>query len=220
MLPSCIADASRGFRLEIAREALARGDRVVTIARKPEAIEATRGRHDNLLRVVLDVTNEAHAVAAADPAISRFGGSDVPVNNAGYGLVGAVEESSAREVENQFATEVFGLLHVTRTVLPHMLRAHRGLVIIISSIGGYAAYAGWGVYGATRFAVEGLPDALTLELAPLGIHPTLVEPACFRMDFLDSNSLVRIRLSQPTCCRWGQTRSSCHQPPFPRCRCM
>ena len=150
-----ITGASRGFGLEVARAALARGDRVVATARKPEAVEAALGRHDKLLSVGLDVTDEAQAVAAADAAIARFGHIDVLVNNAGYGLLGAVEEASAPEVERQFATNVFGLLHVTRAVLPYMRRARRGHVINISSIGGYAAYAGWGVYGATKFAVEG-----------------------------------------------------------------
>ncbi|NMF89023.1 oxidoreductase [Aromatoleum petrolei] len=186
-----ITGASRGFGLEIAREALARGDRVVATARKPEAVEAVLGRHDNVMSVALDVTNEANAIAAADAAVARFGRIDVLVNNAGYGLLGAVEESSAREVENQFATNVFGLLHVTRAVLPHMRRARSGHVINVSSIGGYAAYPGWGVYGATKFAVEGLTEALALELAPLGIRATVVEPGFFRTDFLDSSSLVK-----------------------------
>ena len=186
-----ITGASRGFGLETAREALARGDCVVATARKPEAIEAVLGRHDNLLSVALDVTSEAQAIAAAEAAIARFGRIDVLLNNAGYGLLGAVEEASAREVENQFATNVFGLLNVTRAVLPHMRRAGSGHVINISSIGGYAAYAGWGVYGATKFAVEGLTEALAAELAPIGIRATVVEPGFFRTDFLDQSSLVR-----------------------------
>jgi NAD(P)-dependent dehydrogenase (short-subunit alcohol dehydrogenase family) len=185
-----ITGASRGFGLEVARAALARGDRVVATARRPEAVEAALGRHDDLLSVGLDVTDEAQAVAAADAAIARFGRIDVLVNNAGYGLLGAVEEASAPEVERQFATNVFGVLNVTRAVLPHMRRARRGHVINISSIGGYAAYAGWGVYGATKFAVEGLTEALAYELAPLGIHATVVEPGFFRTDFLDQGSLV------------------------------
>ena len=186
-----ITGASRGFGLEVARAALARGDRVVAAARKPEAVETALGRHDNLLSVALDITVEAQAVVAAEAAIARFGRIDVLVNNAGYGLLGAVEETSAREVENQFDTNVFGLLNVTRAVLPHMRRAGRGHVINISSIGGYAAYPGWGVYGATKFAVEGLTEALAHELAPLGIHATVVEPGFFRTDFLDQGSLVK-----------------------------
>lgn len=186
-----ITGASRGFGLEIAREALARGDYVAATARRPEAVEAALGKHDKLLSLALDVTSEAQAVAAAAAAVARFGRIDVLLNNAGYGLLGAVEESSADEVEKLFATNVFGLLNVTRAVLPHMRRAGSGHVMNISSIGGYSAYAGWGVYGATKFAVEGLTEALAIELAPLGIHATVVEPGFFRTDFLDQSSLVR-----------------------------
>lgn len=186
-----ITGASRGFGLEIARAALARGDRVVATARKPEAVEAVLGRHDNLLSVALDVSREADAQAAAQAAIARFGRIDVVLNNAGYGLLGAVEEASAEEVERQFATNVFGVLHVIRAVLPYMRRAGSGHLINISSIGGYAAYPGWGVYGATKFAVEGLTEALADELAPLGIRATVVEPGFFRTDFLEANSLVK-----------------------------
>lgn len=192
-----ITGASRGFGLETARAALARGDCVVATARKPEAVTAALGSHPHLLAMALDVTREHEAHAAASEAVRAFGRIDVLLNNAGYGLLGAVEESSAREVENQFATNVFGLLNVTRAVLPHMRRARSGLVINVSSIGGYAAYPGWGVYGATKFAVEGLTEALAEELAPLGVHATVVEPGFFRTDFLDSISLVKTAVEDP-----------------------
>ncbi|MGY2492488.1 oxidoreductase [Cupriavidus sp. CP313] len=188
-----ITGASRGFGLELTRAALARGDRVVATARRPETITAALGEHDNLLGVALDVTSEAQAIAAADAAVARFGRIDVLVNNAGYGLLGAVEEASAQEVEQQFATNVFGVLAVTRAVLPHMRGQRSGRILNISSIGGYAAYPGWGVYGATKFAVEGLTEALDAELSPLGIRATVVEPGFFRTDFLDASSLVRVR---------------------------
>ncbi|CAG9170485.1 3-phenylpropionate-dihydrodiol/cinnamic acid-dihydrodiol dehydrogenase [Cupriavidus laharis] len=187
-----ITGASRGFGLEIARAALARGDRVVATARRPQAITDVLGEQDHLLAVALDVNSDEQAIAAADAAVARFGRIDVLVNNAGYGLLGAVEEASREEVQNQFATNVFGLLGVTRAVLPHMRRRRSGHVINISSIGGYAAYPGWGVYGATKFAVEGLTEALAAELAPLGVHATVVEPGFFRTDFLDASSLVRV----------------------------
>ncbi|WER48035.1 oxidoreductase [Cupriavidus sp. WKF15] len=187
-----ITGASRGFGLEIARAALARGDRVVAAARRPQAVTDALGEHDHLLAVALDVNSDEQAIAAAEAAVSRFGRIDVLVNNAGYGLLGAVEEASREEVQNQFATNVFGLLGVTRAVLPQMRRQRSGHVINISSIGGYAAYPGWGVYGATKFAVEGLTEALAAELAPLGVHATVVEPGFFRTDFLDASSLVRV----------------------------
>ncbi|MDQ8022258.1 MAG: oxidoreductase [Moraxellaceae bacterium] len=192
-----ITGASRGIGLEIARAALQRGDYVVATARKPQAVEAALGTHQRLLAVALDVNAEHQAHAAADAAIRHFGRIDVLVNNAGYGLLGAVEESSAKEVEDLFATNVFGLLKVTRAVLPHMRRERSGLVVNVSSIGGYAAYPGWGVYGATKFAVEGLTEALALELAPLGVRATVIEPGFFRTDFLDASSLVKTAVEYP-----------------------
>ncbi|SPA56055.1 oxidoreductase [Cupriavidus taiwanensis] len=187
-----ITGASRGFGLELTRAALARGDRVVATARNPQAVIGAVGEHEHLLAVALDVTSEDQAIAAAAAAVARFGRIDVLVNNAGYGLLGAVEEASAREVEQQFATNVFGVLAVTRAVLPQMRRQRSGHIVNISSIGGYAAYPGWGVYGATKFAVEGLTEALSAELAPLGVRATVVEPGFFRTDFLDASSLVRV----------------------------
>lgn len=186
-----ITGASRGFGVQIARDALSRGDRVVATARQPKAVEDALGRHDNLLAVALDVNDEAQVAAATAAAIARFGRIDVLLNNAGYGLLGAVEESSGREVEQLFATNVFGLLSVTRAVLPHMRGQRSGHVINISSIGGYASYPGWGVYCATKFAVEALTESLAYELAPLGVHATVVEPGFFRTEFLADNSLVK-----------------------------
>ena len=122
-------------------------------------------------------------------ASKSFGRIDVLVNNAGYGLLGAVEEASTIEVERVFATNVFGLLNVTRAVLPYMRKRRSGHIINMSSIGGYASYAGWGAYCATKFAVEGISEALSIELAPLGIHATVVEPGYFRTDFLSAQSL-------------------------------
>jgi hypothetical protein len=192
-----ITGASRGLGLELARAALERGDAVVATARKPEAVEAALGKNERLLAVGLDVNNEHQANTVATEAIRRFGRIDVLFNNAGYGLLGAVEESSAKEVEDIFATNVFGLLNVTRAVLPHMRRERSGLIVNVSSIGGYSAYPGWGVYGATKFAVEGLTEALALELAPLGVRATVVEPGFFRTDFLDTSSLIKTAVEYP-----------------------
>ena len=185
-----ITGASRGFGLLIARDALARGDSVVAAARNPQAIVDALGVHPKLLPVQLDVTREAAAVVAAQAAIERFGRIDVLVNNAGYGILGAVEETSAEEVRRNYETNVFGLLNVSRAVLPVMRQQRSGHVINISSLGGYQAYHGWGVYGSTKFAVEGLSEAMAQELAPLGVHVTVVEPGFFRTDFLDATSLV------------------------------
>lgn len=184
-----ITGASRGFGALIAELALAKGDNVVATARNPEAIEKRIGPHPNLLAVALDVTNEEQAKAAAAKAVERFGQIDVLLNNAGFGLLGAVEEATQAEIEAVYRTNVFGLLAVTRAVLPHMRARRAGRILNVSSIGGYRAGAGFGVYCSTKFAVEGLSEALHAELAPLGIHVTVVEPGYFRTDFLDSTSL-------------------------------
>jgi NAD(P)-dependent dehydrogenase (short-subunit alcohol dehydrogenase family) len=184
-----ITGASRGFGALIAENALERGDNVVATARNPATVAKRLGGSPNLLAAALDVTDEAHARAAAEAAIARFGRIDILLNNAGFGLLGAVEEATSEEIERVYATNVFGVLAVTRAVLPHMRRQRSGHVLNVSSIGGYAASAGWGVYCSTKFAVEGLTEALALELKPLGIHATVIEPGFFRTDFLDARSL-------------------------------
>lgn len=189
-----VTGASRGFGALIAERALQNGDAVVATARNPTDVRVRLGDHPNLLAVPLDVTHEEQAHQAVADAIKRFGRIDVLVNNAGFGLLGAVEEASAAEVERVFGTNVFGLLAVTRAVLPHMRRQRSGHVLNVSSIGGYQAYQGWGVYGATKFAVEGISEALAQEVAALGIRVTVVEPGFFRTDFLDQHSLVKTAL--------------------------
>ncbi|MFC5698999.1 oxidoreductase [Pseudomonas sp. GCM10022186] len=192
-----ITGASRGFGALVAAKALEAGDAVIATARKPEDVIARLGEHPNLLAARLDVTREGEAHEAVAEGIKRFGRIDVLLNNAGYGILGAVEETSAQEVERIYATNVFGLLNVTRAVLPHMRRQRSGRVINISSLGGYQSYYGWGVYGSTKFAVEGISEALHQELAPLGIQVTVVEPGFFRTDFLDDQSLVKTALELP-----------------------
>jgi NAD(P)-dependent dehydrogenase (short-subunit alcohol dehydrogenase family) len=185
-----ITGASRGFGALVTERALAQGDAVVATARNPRAITERFGAHPNLLPVALDVTEEAQAAAAVRAALDRFGRIDVLLNNAGFGLMGAVEEAGAAEIEALYRTNVFGLLNVTRAVLPAMRAARSGRILNISSVGGYRGGAGFGVYCSTKFAVEGLSEALHAELAPLGIHVTVVEPGYFRTDFLDASSLV------------------------------
>lgn len=164
---------------------------MVATARDPNTVTARLGAHERLLATRLDVTSESEAREAAGQAVKKFGRIDILVNNAGYGLLGAIEEASSAETSKLFGTNVFGLLGVTRAVLPHMRRQRLGHVINISSVGGYAGYPGWGVYGATKFAVEGISEALAGEVAPLGIKVTVVEPGFFRTDFLDESSLAR-----------------------------
>ena len=189
-----ITGASRGFGTLIAEQALRAGDAVIATARKPQDITSRLGDHPNLLAVRLDVTSEEEAHQAVAEGIKRFGQIDVIVNNAGFGVLGAVEETSAKETERLFATNVFGVLNVTRAVLPHLRRQRSGHIINISSVGGYQSFIGWGVYCSTKFAVEGISEALHQELAPLGIRVTVVEPGFFRTDFLDEQSLIKTAL--------------------------
>jgi len=185
-----ITGASRGIGARIAEAALAQGDAVVVTARNAASLEKRFGQSDALLPLALDVTDEAQARHAVGAALERFGRIDVLVNNAGYGLLGAVEESTADEVRRLYDTNVFGLLHVTRAVLPGMRARRAGHVINISSLGGVQSSAGFGLYCSTKFAVEGITEALHAELAPLGIHATVVEPGYFRTEFLDTGSLA------------------------------
>ncbi|WP_322064963.1 oxidoreductase [Burkholderia ubonensis] len=185
-----ITGASRGIGALIAEAALADGNAVVAAGRRVPAIVERLGDSAALLPVELDVTDEAQAKAAVQAAVEKFGRVDVLVNNAGFGLLGAVEESADKDVRRMYDTNVFGLLNVTRAVLPTMRANRSGHVINISSIGGYRAAAGFGVYSSTKFAVEGITEALHGELKPLGIYATVVEPGYFRTDFLDASSLV------------------------------
>jgi NAD(P)-dependent dehydrogenase (short-subunit alcohol dehydrogenase family) len=186
-----ITGASRGFGLEIAREALSRGDSVVATARNPQSVlDALPDAGDRLLATALDVSAPDQIRDAVKSAVDRFGRIDVLVNNAGRGLLGAVEEVSDEEVRAVFDVNVFGLLSVTRAVLPQMRAQRSGLVVNLSSVGGFVAWPGWGAYSATKFAVEAFSEAMTHELAPLGIRAVAVEPGPFRTDFLDSSSLA------------------------------
>jgi NAD(P)-dependent dehydrogenase (short-subunit alcohol dehydrogenase family) len=183
-----VTGASRGFGLEIVRQLLERGEQVVATARNTSSL-AHLPQSDQLLVVPLDVTDQSQAARAAVAAVESFGAIDVLINNAGRGLLGAVEEATDVETRAVFDTNVFGLLNVTRSVLPVMRRQRRGRILNISSVLGFSAKVGWGIYAATKFAVEGLSEALRVELEPLGIQVCVVEPGLFRTDFLDPSSL-------------------------------
>jgi NAD(P)-dependent dehydrogenase (short-subunit alcohol dehydrogenase family) len=187
-----ITGASRGLGLDISKAVLASGDNVVaTVRSQPEKLIEQLGAPENLFVVAMDVTNEQQVSVAVANAIAHFGTIDVLVNNAGYGLLAAVEEASAEEVRQNYEVNVFGLLNVTRQILPFMRKQRSGHIVSMSSVGGLSSYFGWGLYGSTKFAVEGISEALSQELAPLGIHATVVAPGFFRTNFLDHSSLVR-----------------------------
>ncbi|QWA11583.1 SDR family NAD(P)-dependent oxidoreductase [Sodalis ligni] len=186
-----ITGAARGFGALVAEAALAEGDAVIATARNPDALVKRLGISPGLLPLKMDVTDSEQIHAAVKAAVATFGRIDVLVNNAGFGLLGAVEESALSDVRRMYDTNVFGLLSMTQAVLPQMRQQRAGHIINFSSIGGYRSAAGFGVYCSTKFAVEGLSEALHDELKPLGIHVTVVEPGYFRTDFLDASSLSK-----------------------------
>jgi NADP-dependent 3-hydroxy acid dehydrogenase YdfG len=189
MLVWFVTGASRGFGRHIARLALERGDAVVATARDPRRLRAEFGSEERLLAVRLDITDEQAAHEAVAAGLERFGRIDVLVNNAGRALIGAVEEASAAEVHAVFDNNVFGTLAVTRAVLPSMRARRSGTVVNVSSVGGIAARSGGGIYAGTKFALEGISEALRGELEPLGIRVLIVEPGAFRTDFHDPSSM-------------------------------
>jgi NAD(P)-dependent dehydrogenase (short-subunit alcohol dehydrogenase family) len=180
-----ITGASTGFGRLLAEQLLEAGHNVVATARKPEQI-ADLGTQfqDACLVQRLDVTDTESVKAAIAGAIERFGRVDVLINNAGYGLAGAVEEATEAEFMPVFETNVFGLIRVTKALLPQFRKQRSGTIVNLSSIGGLIGSPGWAYYNATKFAVNGFSDGLAAELAPLGVHVMVVEPGPFRTDFL------------------------------------
>jgi NADP-dependent 3-hydroxy acid dehydrogenase YdfG len=180
-----ITGASTGFGYDLAEYLLASGATVVATARRPETLDALTAKYPKTaLKLALDVTRQEQIDEAVKAALTWFGKIDVLVNNAGYGMVGSIEESHAEEYEPMFDTNVFGLVRVTQAVLPHMRERKTGYVVNFSSIGGLIGIPGFGMYNASKFAVEGLSEALAQELKPLGIGLTIVEPGPFRTEFL------------------------------------
>jgi NAD(P)-dependent dehydrogenase (short-subunit alcohol dehydrogenase family) len=190
-----ITGASKGFGFEITKAALENGDRVVASVRNnPQDLYRAFDNNENLLSIVLDVTDEHQAKEAVGQAIGKFGRIDVLVNNAGYSLVAAVEEASDEEVRRQFDTNVFGVLNVLRAALPFMREQRSGHIINISALYGFAVpVPGFGLYGATKFAVEAITEGLAIELLPLGLRATVVEPGMFTTSLLDSHSMIEAK---------------------------
>jgi NAD(P)-dependent dehydrogenase (short-subunit alcohol dehydrogenase family) len=184
-----ITGASRGLGLEVTKAVLASGGMVIaTVRSKPEVL-TTELNNDNLYVVALDVTNEIQVAEAIALGMAKFGKIDVLLNNAGFGLLGAIEEATDAAIRHMYDTNVFGTLNVIRHMLPILRKQRSGHIINISSVGGLTGSAGWGLYNSTKFAVEGISEALSKELAPLNVFVTAVEPGYFRTNFLDSSSL-------------------------------
>ncbi|HZX02129.1 SDR family NAD(P)-dependent oxidoreductase [Kribbella sp.] len=184
-----VTGASRGIGAEIARSALAAGNNVVVAVRHPERVPDDLKSSGNAFAVALDVTDDSSIPGAVDSAVDRFGGIDVLVNNAGRGLLGALEEITDAEARSLFDLNVFGLINVTRAVLPVMRKQGSGKLVHIGSRSGFEGEPGVSMYSASKFAVAGISEALSAELAPFGIQSMVVEPGVFRTDFLDSSSL-------------------------------
>lgn len=184
-----ITGANRGLGEAMARAALAAGHNVAATARQPGELAGRFEDPDARLEILeLDVADQAQIDAAVAAALDRFGRIDVLVNNAGYGTLGWFENFSDEAVRRQFEVNVFGAFAVTRAVLPQMRAQRSGHVMSISSIAGLRSSPGGSVYCASKFALEGWMEGLAGEIAPLGIHATIIEPGYFRTDFFDESS--------------------------------
>ena len=179
-----ITGSSTGFGRVLAEILLKRGERVAVTARNPDQIEdLVVGYKDTGLALALDVNQPKQITAAVAGAEKFFGRIDVLVNNAGYGYLASVEEGEDAEVRAMFETNLFGLLAVTKAVLPGMRARRTGHIVNISSIGGLVANPSTGYYSATKFALEALSESLAKEVEPLGIRVTAIEPGPFRTDW-------------------------------------
>jgi NADP-dependent 3-hydroxy acid dehydrogenase YdfG len=186
-----ITGASTGFGRLLAEEVLKAGGKVIATARDRDKVADLEAKYSQTAKALaLDVTDAGQVDSAVTQAFAQFGRVDVLVNNAGYGVAGAIEEVSDAEFMPMFETNVFGLLRVTRTFLPHLRKQRSGHILNLSSIGGLVAGPGIGFYNATKFAVEGISEALAAELAPLGIRVTIIEPGPFRTDFLGRSGVL------------------------------
>jgi NAD(P)-dependent dehydrogenase (short-subunit alcohol dehydrogenase family) len=185
-----ITGTSRGFGRVWAEAALARGDRVAATARDAKSLAPLVERYaDRIAAMTLDVTDRAAVFRAVAQAQERFGRLDVAINNAGYGLFGAIEEVSEANARAQIDTNVFGALWVTQAVLPIMRAQGSGHIIQVSSIGGVNAFPTVGLYHASKWALEGFSQALSVEVAAFGIKVTLVEPGGYATDWSGSSAV-------------------------------
>ncbi|MFC7385171.1 oxidoreductase [Sphaerisporangium rhizosphaerae] len=176
-----ITGASSGFGRAIAEAALAAGDTVVATARRPEAIDDLVAAHPGRAAALrLDVTDPARVAAVVAEVILWYGRVDVLVNNAGRSQIGAVEETTDKELRDLMELHLFGPVALVRAVLPHMRRQGSGAIVQMSSMGGQLSFAGFGAYSATKCALEGLSEALAEEVAPFGVKVLIVEPGAFR----------------------------------------
>lgn len=184
-----ITGVSRGFGRIWAEAALKRGDKVAATARDKDSLKELTAKYgEQVLVSALDVTDRKACFEAVDAASKYFGRLDVVVNNAGYGQFGAIEELSEKEARDQIETNLFGALWITQAAIPIMRAQHSGHILQVSSIGGVAAFPGIGMYHASKWGLEGLTESLAQEVAPFGIHVTLIEPAGYETDWAGSSA--------------------------------
>jgi NAD(P)-dependent dehydrogenase (short-subunit alcohol dehydrogenase family) len=187
-----LTGSSRGLGRALAEAVLAEGHRLVATARNPSQLADLAERYaDRVLTLPLDVTDEAAAQRAVGAAIDTFGRLDVLVNNAGYGNVNAIEDTSLAEFREQIETNLFGAIIMTKAAIPWMREQHAGHVIQFSSVGGRVGALGRAPYSAAKWGVEGFSEVLAKEVGPLGIKVTIVEPGGFRTDFAGASSMIR-----------------------------
>ena len=186
-----VTGASHGLGLELVKQLLQRGDNVAATTRSPERLTAALGSTgaSRLLALPVNLADEKEVAAAVEAAGERFGAIDVVVNNAGYGLLAAVEEVTDAEARELFDVQLFGAWNVLRAVLPGMRTRRSGHILNISSILGLTSFPGWGAYCAAKYALEGLTESLAAEVADFGIRVNLVEPGYLRTDFLRTHNL-------------------------------
>ena len=183
-----VTGASKGLGLTLVNRLLKEGFRVAATSRRINDLKAAVVQQANFLPLEVDLQSEISVSAALNETITRFGQIDVVVNNAGYGLVGGLEELTDQESRSNFDVNVFGMLNVIRNVLPQMRRQSSGHIFNIASVGGFVGtFPGFGIYCATKFAVHGLSESLAAEVDPFGIKVTIVSPGYFRTNFLDSS---------------------------------
>jgi len=187
-----ITGASKGLGLSLVKQLLSAGHKVAATSRSLSDLENAVGTDDaNFLPLAVDLKDEASVNGSVSATVSAFGQIDVVVNNAGYGLIGSLEELSDKESRDNFEINVFGMLNVIRNVMPQLRKQRSGHIINISSIGGFSgAFPGFGIYCATKFAVVGLSESLSAEAKTFGIKVTVVQPGYFRTNFLSAGSIA------------------------------
>ncbi len=205
-----ITGASAGFGREFAIEALRLGHNVVATARALSRLDSLVAQApDRILPLALDVDRPETFADAVSAVTQRFGGIDVLINNAGYGLVGALEETPAEEWQSIFRTNFFGTVEMIRAVLPIMRSKGQGAIVNVSSMGGQMSWGGFSAYSATKFAMEGMSEALADEVRPHGITVTIVEPGAFRTDFA-GGALRHMPINPVYDATVGETRKFAH----------